>query len=266
MLNGESRVTSAWSVEVAAAAARLSRDVYKRGGKGARELETMYKARGYDFVWPFRFGVPGVQGVLMVGKAHAWLAYRGTEPDRPEDIAADLDIPLDVVPWGPARAHGGFLGQLMQTPLDVFGVAVHAARDVPLIITGHSLGGALAVIAASKLRARSVSIAGVYTFGAPRPGDALLARSIAHVPVWRVVRSADVVSRRPELLVLKGYRHAGDLRYIDRQGHLARGPGELARLIDRTCARIKSRRPLRVALDHHDIDGYVSALEKMESG
>ena len=118
-------------------------------------------------------------------------------------------------------------------------------QRLPLYITGHSLGGALALIA-TKLVAPDVNGA-CYTFGAPRVGNYEYFRKIK-TPVYRVVNSADVVPRVPPgpfMIVLrgvaqalswltgfvpavaqlfdrgeefldglKGYRHHGDLRYL----------------------------------------------------
>ena len=78
-------------------------------------------------------------------------------------------------------------------------------------IFGHSLGGALAIICALDLSMMNLPIAGVYTFGQPRVGDAAFA---AHYNnelrdlTFRVVNQNDIVPRTPG--VLMGYRHCGN--------------------------------------------------------
>ena len=122
-------------------------------------------------------------------------------------------------------------------------------KPLPLFITGHSLGGALALLA-TKLVASNMNGA-CYTFGAPRIGNYEFFRFIK-TPVYRIVNSSDVVPRVPPgafmiLLIgivktiswvtssvpviaplfdkveefldkLNGYRHFGDLRYLSDVG------------------------------------------------
>jgi hypothetical protein len=66
-----------------------------------------------------------------------------------------------------------------------------AGRDGPLFGTGHSLGGALAMLAGSLLRPR-----GVYTFGAPRVGDAAFAATLGPI-AYELVHGKDLVPHLP---------------------------------------------------------------------
>jgi hypothetical protein len=76
--------------------------------------------------------------------------------------------------------------------------------------TGHSLGGALATLAAGRYERAPE----VYTFGAPRVGDGEYVESL-DTPVYRIVNGRDVV---PKLPVRGPYRHAGAEKYIDGEG------------------------------------------------
>ena len=78
--------------------------------------------------------------------------------------------------------------------------------------TGHSLGGALAALAAT----RHELTAGLYTFGAPRVGDRGFVKSFG-APAYRFVNGKDVVTGFP----LRGrYRHFGENRIIDPNGQI----------------------------------------------
>jgi triacylglycerol lipase len=77
----------------------------------------------------------------------------------------------------------------------------------PMFYAGHSLGAALATLAASR-RAPDV----VYAFGSPRLGNGADPASLATVPLYRVVDDADLVATLPpEALSI---RHAGELHRL----------------------------------------------------
>ena len=63
-------------------------------------------------------------------------------------------------------------------------------KKLPLYITGHSLGGALAVVATWYISSKQ--LAACYTFGAPRVGDAGLL-GWYKTPIYRIVNAADPV-------------------------------------------------------------------------
>lgn len=169
------------------------------------------------------------------------LAFRGTEK-RLEDWKVDLKAKLvpakDEVKAG--RIHQGFqrayysVASAIEKELEKF-------PNEPLYITGHSLGGALAVVATRFIDAKS--IAACYTYGCPRVGDLELAR-VFKSPIYRLVNAADAVPRLPfgygyvfalralKLLtsflpkfgilerlygyldMMTGYTHYGDQRYL----------------------------------------------------
>lgn len=85
----------------------------------------------------------------------------------------------------------------------------------PLFYTGHSLGAALATLAASLRRPKAV-----YAFGAPRIGDRTFAQSLAGIPIFRIVNNRDVVPTIPRLLL----EPCGETQFIDGQGKLLVNP------------------------------------------
>ena len=132
------------------------------------------------------------------------LAFRGTEK-KVSDWLTDARCAPTVA--GPARVHTGFLeaftrhtddtGRTVQQVVEeILGRpdAQADGRPLPLFITGHSLGGALALLA-TRLVAPNVNGA-CYTFGAPRVGNYEYFRGLK-TPVYRVVNSSDVVPRVP---------------------------------------------------------------------
>ena len=122
------------------------------------------------------------------------LAFRGTEK-RLEDWKADLKAKLvparDEVKIG--RIHQGFQEAYYSVENLIEG-ALKRFPGEPLYITGHSLGGALAVVATRFIDANN--IAACYTYGCPRVGDLELA-SVFKSPIYRIVNAADLVPRLP---------------------------------------------------------------------
>jgi len=104
----------------------------------------------------------------------------------------------------------------------------------PAWITGHSLGGGLAVVTA----ARYGRTRGVVTFGAPRVGDRDY-RDAFPAPAYRFVNNADMV---PDLPPGIGYRHVGKLLYFDRDGNLREGPSRWDRAMDVIEAHVERAR------------------------
>jgi hypothetical protein len=170
------------------------------------------------------------------------LVFRGTSQLR--DWATNLRaIPSRWPPGG--RVHRGFRRAFVRVwhPLRT----ALAQLDGPLFCTGHSLGGALATLAASALRPRAA-----VTFGAPRTGDAAFAAALAGVPLHRVVHGADVVPSLPPEGELFGFRHAGELHRIGAPGH---GEDAVPDAGDR-----RWYEPAAVLADHAPIN-YVAALQ-----
>ena len=120
------------------------------------------------------------------------LAFRGTEK-KLKDWKTDLRIELKAVAGKKGRIHAGFLDAYNAVSNDIQEkVKEHAG--VPLFITGHSLGGALAIVATRFLHVDN--LAACYTFGGPRVGDRALSREF-RTPIYRVVNAADAVPRIP---------------------------------------------------------------------
>ena len=123
--------------------------------------------------------------------------------DSIQDWISDLDFELVTVLG--MRIHAGAYDQLhsIWDELD-HTLAAFSNRAQRVWFTGHSLGGMLAALAALlqiKI-ARRRAVAGGYTFGQPRVGDAEFARQFdaALKPVWfRAVEQEDVVPRLPRL-------------------------------------------------------------------
>jgi len=92
-----------------------------------------------------------------------------------------------------ARFHRGFMQALADVwdPLLADVDAAMQEKERPLWITGHSLGGALALLAAWRFQRQFISVYRVYTFGSPMFGNAQAAKAFENEFAGRIFRYAD---------------------------------------------------------------------------
>lgn len=175
--------------------------------------------------------------LISVGNTQAWvgsnadhvvIAFRGTE--APTSIEGLRDwflsdaMNLLVLPEGrlgtdfaaagvKARFHLGFMNALADIWEPVL-AAVEAElkkAERPLWITGHSLGGALAMLAAWMFKRRFINVHQIYTYGAPMIGNATASEAFDQAfpdKVYRYVNCTDPVPKLPTMsLVANDYGH-----------------------------------------------------------
>ena len=104
------------------------------------------------------------------------VAFAGTDFSEIEDIVADVDVRL-VSGYG-GKVHAGFDRAYRFVRSRVRDqVAAHARGGKTVWLTGHSLGGALATLAALDLRGQKRTVKGVYTYAPPRVGNKAFSRN-----------------------------------------------------------------------------------------
>ncbi|MFO0953379.1 MAG: lipase family protein [Isosphaeraceae bacterium] len=172
----------------------------------------------------------GGRCVVLEADAFTIVAFRGTRiesfPDpllnvklrvlNLADFATDVDFRMD-----PERhAHLGF-SRAFDELLPALDERLERVGPKPVWLTGHSLGAALATVAAETLGRSRVK--GLYTFGSPRVGDGTF-RSRFDVPCHRYVNHSDVVPHLPPGGLTGDYVHVGELCFFDRDGRLGGDP------------------------------------------
>jgi len=177
----------------------------------------------------------GTHGFLAIhddadpSKKLAVVAFRGTDKDDPTDLLDDVDAPL--VDWsGGGKVFDGFddaLGEV-RGPL----LAAIQPINYKLLMTGHSLGAAMATLLASLKTPTAL-----YTIGSPRVGDAAFVASLGGVTSYRYVDCCDAVTELPPAEL--GYAHLGNSLYIDRHRKVLNNPTENAVSADRLIARVE---------------------------
>ncbi|HEV2436492.1 MAG TPA: lipase family protein [Verrucomicrobiae bacterium] len=185
------------------------------------------------------FRVNTAQVLAAANEEMIAVAFRGTQPDKLADWLVDAEIIQK--PWrnffgGPdlGRVHHGFVRNtsFVWEQLSQFVAGVRTIKQ-SLWITGHSLGGAMALIAAAAfVFSEHQAVNGLYTLGQPRTGNCAFAahcnRQLRTV-TFRVVNDRDIVPHVPPAFIpfliipLHGpifYRHAGRLLQFDAAGKL----------------------------------------------
>lgn len=141
------------------------------------------------------------------GSERTYVIFRGS--DKSIDWMNNIQMRQQVYPYGDkdtdVRFHQGFMSAYFAVR-DRLLPAVEKIDSPQIVITGHSLGGALATIAALDIQynitsKRSGQEISAYTFGAPRVGNKALAESYnRRVPdSFRYIYGWDIVTRVPRL-------------------------------------------------------------------
>jgi pimeloyl-ACP methyl ester carboxylesterase len=206
-------------------------------------IESELRKVNLELVKPLLNG-KSTQGFVAEGDGFTVVAFRGTEVFLPgrdtlealrgaiTDTIADLRFGLVPAP-APAhgRVHRGFLKALDEIFDQLSGVLRNgrvgnnqSGNNRAVWLTGHSLGGALAVLAAARLP----RIQGTYVFGAPIAGDAEFGAALKTV---RFIHGSDFFTQLPFFAPLLPprfpffgrYQPEGEIISIDRTGRLWAG-------------------------------------------
>lgn len=137
------------------------------------------------------------------------LAFRGTVPTSISDWLRDFDaLPVDdsSIGW----CHQGFRdGTFLVLPAILRGLDA----TTPIVLTGHSLGGALAVVTAALLVSIKRPVAKVVTFGAPRAVGSRAIGLLRNTPTRQYCYGNDPVPLLPPI-----FDHIAPLTAIGRPG------------------------------------------------
>lgn len=218
---GPPTLRAAYSDRTAALMALLSAVAYIAEDDESADAQSAREQRaGYGFQNPiyFRSDLDDGVAILVQSEEMLVLAFRGTRSFANWKINIDF-WPTQVLSTGAnhkLRVHSGFYRAYLA--LADAGLAEAVAefrrktdRKLPIYVTGHSLGGALAQVATAVLG--DDDIAACYTFGCPRIGNAYFDLWVKP-PIYRILNYSDIVPQVPPPGI---YRHAGDPRYLPRE-------------------------------------------------
>ena len=203
-------------------------------------------------------GVHSTQAYVIAMPDAIVVTFRGTQVD--DFLSSVLDFAVDAHFLPKPNSHGhlvhaGFLAALSEvwTRVAAHLKAEQAKRPRPLWLTGHSLGAALATLAADLCTDDpAFGLRGVYTFGSPRVGDRNLAANI-RVPVFRFRNDSDLVPHLPLGLL---FRHVGELQFMDAAGHFHRNlPRSMETTLDPGARSISAKEAITMRTQIHSAGG-----------
>lgn len=204
------------------------------------------------------FNNRGAQAYRFRNRHNSIIACRGTEPNEWTDIRADVDA-VAVLAETAGKVHRGFkrevdnLWPMLETSL--------MNNQQPVYFTGHSLGGAMAKICASRCLLSHISTnpQQLFTYGSPRVGNRSYVKFVT-LDHYRFVNNNDIVTRVPPIWL--GYQHSGHEVYFNRNGDIKQY-GYLMKRRDRWRGFFSEL--LRWKIDHlgdHSIHRYCENLIK----
>lgn len=164
------------------------------------------------------FNQSGAQAFRFANEVDSVIACRGTEPHEWTDVRADVDA-VSVLAETAGRVHRGFkrevdrLWPMLEERL--------TNNQLPVYFVGHSLGGAMAKICASRCLLSHIATnpRQLFTFGSPRVGNRQYVQFVT-LDHYRFVNNNDIVTRVPPMWL--GYQHSGHEVYFNRDGKIKR--------------------------------------------
>ncbi|GIL50707.1 hypothetical protein Vafri_6821 [Volvox africanus] len=194
------------------------------------------------------------------------VSFRGTE--KFADILTDVAMApckfnpiLEDDKYAQIFVHGGFMNALKSVHQELGALvrAITSEQDQPwqVEVTGHSLGGALATLAAYELavfrnQAGKVKSVKLYTYGCPRVGNNSFAKDFDKVlrDAWRITNRLDLVPSVPPSGVLFKFTHAGNPVRLRDDGCFHKGVENLTEDIERDINWFTSIASLRGIKEH----------------
>jgi triacylglycerol lipase len=246
--------------------ARLAKSIYlsKPGSKDPDEAAILsnLKAEDPSFLSVRGFSKKSAQAALVENSSYLALVFRGT--DEPADWIDNINAFPEQALFG--AFHRGFLHSVQDIWDPLFARYSELNRQKPraLFVTGHSLGGAMAIVASSILIQEDEAFTSTYTFGQPRTITRDTGRIYnieAKSKTFRFQNNNDIVTRAPARIM--GYTHVGTFLYITHQQQIQQDPGRWLQVLDSTGGAMDSIKEKGLdAVADHGMTNYLDAVKK----
>lgn len=255
--------------------ARLSQAVYREVSDKdtSPDCETILrdlKNEDEKFIGVSGFNENSAQAIFVEHQDYVCMAFRGTD-----EILDWLD---NLNGFQTDELFGGFHRGFWYSTKDVWELKngkpgiwniykdSNVSSKKPLFITGHSLGGAMATIAAAWFVHWDLPFNCAYTFGQPR----VMSREASRIfnaecgsRFFRFHNNNDLVTRIPARLM--GYSHVGKYYYISDKETIHPEPNRWYKFLDCVEASLKDIGELGFdGIKDHKIEKYVNAMKKWD--
>ena len=199
------RLNNQFSWKTATFMARLSKHAYT----GLKDFKKTFN-KDWDVIKMFSHG--GTECYVLTCPKNYVVVFRGTEPTSWEDIKADVQFRKK------GGIHRGFKAALDDVWDDLFDDYNKNSEGKQLVVTGHSLGAALATLYSHRI---SDSNSVCYTFGSPRTGTPKQTKKMLFT-AYRFRNNNDIVTKVPPEFL--GFSHKSDkTTYFDVEGNVKEG-------------------------------------------
>ena len=236
--------------------------------------------------------VSNTQCLIATTPKAAFISFRGTEPKVIEDWLTDTKVKLVAPKWhANYKVHEGFdeaLEHIWSTLMVKLGEHGVFSRKLPVWLSGHSLGGALATLTGLRLQQdpkfADNMIGAIHTFGQPRVGDPACADALEKAfagRYFRTINHRDIVPRLPlpetpdivdklrnkqNALTVYNYAHAGHVIYFTDAGISMMDPPLWYRKLDTLAVALTKNAvvdALKQAAGDHDMTAYLNLQRSM---
>ena len=142
------------------------------------------------------------------------VGFRGTT-NKIQQWVSDIDAVYTK--WSVGNVHTGFYRRFNEMKTHVLMFLKEARKECPegeIILSGHSMGGAVATLLGSYLKDNEENLQPkyIYTYGSPRVGDKTFAKYVDKQfgnNILRIMNEWDMITDLPPTLL--GYHHTGKL-------------------------------------------------------
>lgn len=250
--------------------AKLAKEVYEKTSdtdQKPHEQKILSRIQAEDpkFISVKGFDHNSAQAAVINHKEFICLTFRGTN-----EIADWLDnIKVFSVKALFGEFHRGFFNSVkdLWAEIEQEIAIIREVERKPLFLTGHSLGGAMASIAAAQLIHEDKPFTSVYTFGQPRALSQHTSRLFnieCKERYFRFHNNNDIVTRVPARMM--GYSHVGTYLYITEEGEIHEDVGSWFRFVDYVDGAIESIKSASGLdlIEDHDMSDYLKHIEKWD--